>query len=306
MDDFFGCFIDLGLLIFSSLCISILDEAYITGDSQRKILWLIGVVIYLISMGTAFLGYVLPWGQMSYWAATVITNLLSAVPIVGADLVLWVWGGFAVGNPTLTRFYSLHFLLPFVIVALVVLHIYFLHLYERGNPMGISRKGRKVRFHYFYTVKDSFLFIVFIAFFVLTRCMFGYDFMDAENFIPANILVTPIHIQPEWYFLFAYAILRAIPNKLGGVIGLLLSVLVLAGYAINTENLYFRGFNWSVVDRFLFWSLVNTFLLLTWLGTCPAEYPYNGAAAFLTLLYFGLHLGLYFYTYLMNLRYLTK
>jgi len=272
----------------------------------KTVLWVIGVVIYLISMGTAFLGYVLPWGQMRYWAATVITNLLSAVPLVGTDLVVWVWGGFAVGNPTLTRFYSLHFLLPFVIVALVVLHIYFLHLYERGNPLGIPSTGRKVRFHYYYTIKDTFLFLVFISFFILTSLMFGYDFMDAENFIPANILVTPIHIQPEWYFLFAYAILRAIPNKLGGVVGLLLRVLVLMMYAVKTEGLYFRGFNWGIADRFLFWRLVNVFGLLTWLGTCPAEYPYNDAAALMTVLYFVLHLGLYRYALAMNARYMNK
>jgi len=222
------------------------------GAFTKTALWVVGVVIYLISMGTAFLGYVLPWGQMSYWAATVITNLLSAVPFVGNRLVIWVWGGFAVGNPTLTRFYSLHFLLPFVIVALVLVHIFFLHYYERGNPLGIRRKGRKISFHYAYTVKDTLFFLIFAAVFVLTRCMFGYDFMDAENFIPANILVTPIHIQPEWYFLFAYAILRAIPNKLGGVLGLVFGVLVLMLYAVGTSNLYFAGFNWGVGERLAF------------------------------------------------------
>jgi len=256
------------------------------GSYTKTILWNIGVLIYLILIGTAFLGYVLPWGQISYWAATVITNLLSAIPVIGSKLVVWVWGGFAVANPTLTRFYSLHFLLPFVVRALVVLHIFYLHLYGRSNPLGISSDTYKVSFHYYFSVKDGFYVIVFILILTLGSCVLGYDFIDPENFIPANNLVTPTHIQPEWYFLFAYAILRAIPNKLGGVIALVLAVIVLFLFRINTKNLFFSRMGYRPIIRFIFWSLVRVFFLLTWLGACAPEYPYITLRCIFTALYF--------------------
>ena len=250
--------------------------------------WNVGVLVYLILMGTAFLGYVLPWGQMSYWAATVITNLLSAIPYLGSYLVQWVWGGFAVANPTLTRFFALHYLLPFVVVFLVVIHLFYLHLYGRSNPLGISSNSNKVPFHYYYSVKDTFVFFLFFFIFIIFTLKYGYIFIDAENFIPANPLVTPTHIQPEWYFLFAYAILRSIPNKLGGVAALLLSVVFLFFFTISSSKLLFRGFNFSPLARLVFWSFVSVFLLLTWLGRCPAEDPYNMVALVCTLLYFFL------------------
>jgi len=256
------------------------------GSYTKIILWNLGVVIYLVLIGTAFLGYVLPWGQMSYWAATVITNLLRAIPIVGRKLVIWVWGGFAVGNPTLTRFYSLHFLLPFIVVGLVFLHVYYLHLYGRGNPLGVDRRRIKISFHYYFRVKDSLFFLGFIAVLILFSCIFGYNFIDPENFIPANILVTPIHIQPEWYFLFAYAILRAIPNKLGGVVALVAAVLILFAFPINRKKALFAGLAYRVGTRFLFWTIVATFIVLTWLGSCPAEYPFIGLAEKASLIYF--------------------
>lgn len=251
-------------------------------------LWNIGVLIYLILIGTAFLGYVLPWGQMSYWAATVITNLLSAIPIVGHALVEWVWGGFAVANPTLTRFFALHYLLPFVVSALVVVHIFFLHMHGRSNPLGVSSATNKVPFHYYYSVKDLYVYFVFFFVFMVVTLKYGYNLIDAENFIPANPLVTPTHIQPEWYFLFAYAILRSIPNKLGGVVGLVLSVILLFVFSISSSNLVFRGMHFSPVSRFLFWSFISNFFLLTWLGRCPAETPYTEVALFCTVLYFVL------------------
>jgi len=216
-------------------------------------LWNIGVVIYLILIGTAFLGYVLPWGQISYWAATVITNLLSAIPILGTILVEWVWGGFAVSNPTLTRFFALHYLIPFIVLGLVVLHLFFLHQRGRSNPLGISSNTNKVPFHYYYSVKDLYVFFVFAFVFLFVTLNYGYNLMDAENWIPANALVTPTHIQPEWYFLFAYAILRSIPNKLGGVLGLVSAVIVLFIFSFNSKNLIFRGFNYSPVARLLYW-----------------------------------------------------
>lgn len=265
--------------------------------------WNIGVMIYLILIGTAFLGYVLPWGQMSYWAATVITNLLSAIPWLGSVLVEWVWGGFAVGNPTLTRFFALHYLLPFLVTALVILHIFYLHLYGRSNPLGVSSNTNKVSFHYYYSVKDLYVYFVFFFIFIVFTLNYGYSFIDAENFIPANPLVTPTHIQPEWYFLFAYAILRSIPNKLGGVIGLLLAVLILFLFSVSSSKLLFRGTIYSPIARLLFWSLVSNFILLTWLGSCPAESPYTEVALVATITYFRFiltlcalpHLSTYYY-----------
>ncbi len=248
--------------------------------------WNIGVLIYLLLIGTAFLGYVLPWGQMSYWAATVITNLLSAIPFIGASLVQWVWGGFAVSNATLVRFYTLHFLLPFVVTVLVVFHLFFLHMHGSSNPLGIPSSSNKVPFHYYFSTKDLFVYFVFFFLFMYVTLVYGYDLMDAENWIPANPLVTPTHIQPEWYFLFAYAILRSIPNKLGGVVGLLLAVLCLFFFSLFSRALFFRGFSHSPVSRLLFWSLVSCFLLLTWLGSCPAESPFTEVALGLTVFYF--------------------
>lgn len=250
--------------------------------------WNIGVVIYLVLMGTAFLGYVLPWGQISYWAATVITNLLSAIPWLGSILVEWVWGGFAVGNPTLTRFFALHYLLPFLVTVMVILHIFYLHVYGSSNPLGISSNTNKVSFHYYYSVKDLFVYFVFIFVFMFFTLKYGYVFIDAENFIPANPLVTPTHIQPEWYFLFAYAILRSIPNKLGGVVGLLLAVCVLFLFSVSSSKLLFSGMMYSPISRLVFWFIVSNFLLLTWLGSCPAESPYTEVALYLTVSYFTL------------------
>ena len=268
--------------------------------------WNIGVLIYLILMGTAFLGYVLPWGQMSYWAATVITNLLSAIPFFGSILVEWVWGGFAVGNPTLTRFFALHYLLPFVVTALVLLHIFYLHVYGSSNPLGISSNTNKVSFHYYYSVKDLYVYFVFMFVFIFFTLKYGYAFIDAENFIPANPLVTPTHIQPEWYFLFAYAILRSIPNKLGGVVGLLLAVLVLFLFSFSSSNLLFSGMMYSPLARLTFWSVVSVFFLLTWLGSCPAESPYTEVALFTTVAYFSLMLLMCAWPHVSSYLYLNK
>nr|QST18659.1 cytochrome b [Brachionus angularis] len=268
--------------------------------------WNIGVVIYLILMGTAFLGYVLPWGQMSYWAATVITNLLSAIPWLGSVLVEWVWGGFAVGNPTLTRFFALHYLLPFVVTALVILHIFYLHLYGSSNPLGVSSNTNKVSFHYYYSVKDLYVYFVFLFVFMVFTLKYGYIFMDAENFIPANPLVTPTHIQPEWYFLFAYAILRSIPNKLGGVLGLVAAVMVLFIFSISTSKLLFTGSMYSPIARLVFWTLFSDFLLLTWLGSCPAESPYTEVAMFSTVAYFSLMFTLCIWPHVSTYLYLKS
>ena len=276
------------------------------GSFSYAEVWNIGVLIYFLLIGTAFLGYVLPWGQISYWAATVITNLLSAIPYFGGSLVEWVWGGFAVSNPTLTRFFALHYLLPFVISFLVILHIFFLHLHGRSNPLGVSSSTNKVSFHYYYSVKDLYVYFVFIFIFIVFTLKYGYVFIDAENFIPANPLVTPTHIQPEWYFLFAYAILRSIPNKLGGVVGLVAAVAFLFLFSLNSSKFLFSGFNFSPLSRFVFWSFVRTFFVLTWLGSCPAEAPYTFIALLITIVYFALIFALISWGHLVNYFYLSK
>ena len=269
-------------------------------------LWNIGVLIYLILIGTAFLGYVLPWGQMSYWAATVITNLLSAIPLLGSTLVQWVWGGFAVSNPTLTRFYTLHYLLPFVVSALVILHIFFLHIQGRSNHLGVSSRTNKVPFHYYYAVKDLYVYFVFMFIFMVVTLKYGYNLIDAENWIPANPLVTPTHIQPEWYFLFAYAILRSIPNKLGGVLGLVLSVIFLFVFTVSSSRIIFSGINFSPIARFVYWRFIANFFLLTWLGRCPAERPYNEVALFCTVLFFILISAIAAWSHVVTYLYLRN
>ena len=269
-------------------------------------LWNIGVLIYLILIGTAFLGYVLPWGQMSYWAATVITNLLSAIPLLGSTLVQWVWGGFAVSNPTLTRFYTLHYLLPFVVSALVILHIFFLHIQGRSNPLGVSSRTNKVPFHYYYAVKELYVYFVFMFIFMVVTLKYGYNLIDAENWIPANPLVTPTHIQPEWYFLFAYAILRSIPNKLGGVLGLVLSVIFLFVFTVSSSRIIFSGINFSPIARFVYWRFIANFFLLTWLGRCPAERPYNEVALFCTVLFFILISAIAAWSHVVTYLYLRN
>lgn len=247
--------------------------------------WNVGVILLFLTIGTAFLGYVLPWGQMSFWGATVITNLLSAVPYVGKILVEWVWGGFAVDNATLTRFFALHFLLPFAIAGLTILHLLFLHETGSNNPLGLNSDGEKVPFHSYYSFKDLVGFVI-ILFLLSLLVLFSPQLLtDPENFIPANPLVTPVHIQPEWYFLFAYAILRSIPNKLGGVIGLVASIAILFILPF-THTGKFRSLAFYPLNQILFWSLIGIFLILTWIGRCPVEAPYEQIGQVFTLLYF--------------------
>nr|URX53900.1 cytochrome b [Cryptotermes kirbyi]URX53913.1 cytochrome b [Cryptotermes kirbyi] len=246
--------------------------------------WSIGVVIFFTTMATAFLGYVLPWGQMSFWGATVITNLLSAIPYVGTILVQWVWGGFAVDNATLTRFFTLHFLMPFVITALVMIHLLFLHQTGSNNPLGLKSDTDKIPFHPYFTTKDIFGFIILIAILSTLSLKEPYMLGDPDNFIPANPLVTPVHIQPEWYFLFAYAILRSIPNKLGGVIALVMSIAIL--FILPAYKASFSGIQFYPLNQLMFWIMVNTVLLLTWIGARPVEDPYILTGQILTVMYF--------------------
>nr|WMV00624.1 cytochrome b [Maoricicada lindsayi] len=248
--------------------------------------WSIGVIMLLMLMATAFLGYVLPWGQMSFWGATVITNLLSAIPYLGMTLVNWIWGGFAVDNATLTRFYSFHFILPFIVLSLTVIHLLYLHTTGSNNPLGINSNNDKVPFHPYFSIKDmmslSMLMIMFLMFVMLEPYMLG----DPDNFIPANPLVTPKHIQPEWYFLFAYAILRSIPNKLGGVIALFMSIFILM-FVPLLNNSNFMGLSNYPMNQILFWYLLTILVLLTWIGARPVELPYVNFGMMLTLMYFS-------------------
>jgi len=248
--------------------------------------WIIGVTLLILTIATAFLGYVLPWGQISFWGATVITNLFSAIPLIGSEIVNWIWGGFAVGNPTLRRFYSLHFLLPFIIAGTSAVHILFLHQTGSSNPLGLNSNYDKLPFHQYYSVKDIIGFRgVFIIFTYI--CFFNPWLLgDPENFIRANPLVTPVHIQPEWYFLFAYAILRSIPNKLGGVVALAASVAVF--YTLRLSGGYsIKGIPFYPINKPLFWGFCALVILLTWIGARPVEDPYIFVGQILTFTYFA-------------------
>nr|YP_010593039.1 cytochrome b [Aparapotamon huizeense]WAB69706.1 cytochrome b [Aparapotamon huizeense] len=251
--------------------------------------WMVGVMILLLVMATAFLGYVLPWGQMSFWGATVITNLFSAIPFIGIDLVQWIWGGFSVDNATLTRFFSFHFILPFIVAAFSLIHILFLHQAGANNPLGISTHIDKVPFHPYFTFKDIVGFIILMFLLLFLSLSFPYFLGDPDNFIPANPLVTPPHIQPEWYFLFAYAILRSIPNKLGGVIALILSVLIIVILPFSHFS-KFRSLMFYPFNQILFWWLVSIIMLLTWIGARPVESPYILTGQILTITYFSFYL----------------
>nr|QVT10964.1 cytochrome b [Clanis deucalion] len=248
--------------------------------------WFVGIIILFMLMATAFMGYVLPWGQMSFWGATVITNLLSAIPYLGDMLVNWIWGGFAVDNATLTRFYTFHFLLPFIILMLTMIHLLFLHQTGSNNPLGMNSNLDKIPFHPFFTYKDLIGFIILIFLLAMLTLTNPYLLGDPDNFIPANPLVTPIHIQPEWYFLFAYAILRSIPNKLGGVIALIMSILILIILPM-TFNKKMQGLQFYPINQMLFWLFIIMISLLTWIGARPVENPYIITSQILTISYFS-------------------
>nr|YP_010507433.1 cytochrome b [Distenia punctulatoides]UXG19095.1 cytochrome b [Distenia punctulatoides] len=251
--------------------------------------WMIGVTIFFLVMATAFLGYVLPWGQMSFWGATVITNLVSAIPYLGSTIVQWVWGGFAVDNATLNRFFALHFLLPFIVSALVIIHLLFLHQTGSSNPLGLNSNIDKIPFHPYFSWKDIMGFLMMISALVILTLYSPYSLGDPDNFTPANPLVTPVHIQPEWYFLFAYAILRSIPNKLGGVIALVASIAILYIVPfINTS--IFKSNQFYPLNKILFWMLLSTIILLTWIGARPVEDPYILTGQILTILYFIIYI----------------
>lgn len=250
--------------------------------------WTSGIVILLLLILTAFLGYVLPWGQIRFWAATVITNIISAVPMFGTIIVQWIWGGFAVREATLTRFYSFHFVFPFVILALIFLHLLILHQTGSNNPLNISASKNKIPFAHYFIYKDLFRLLVILFSFSLVVLFYPILFNEPENFIAANPLSTPAHIKPEWYFLWAYAILRAIPRKLGGVVAMLIAILVFVVFPIKIKSNNLPLFN----KVFYLW--VASLFILSWIGGCPVEWPYDLLRKVACTTYFSLVAVIFF------------
>nr|YP_010890091.1 cytochrome b [Gymnopraia lapislazula]WJJ70115.1 cytochrome b [Gymnopraia lapislazula] len=275
---------NLASIIFILLYIHIARGIYFGNYIKYKV-WFVGIILFLLLMITSFLGYVLPWGQMSYWGATVITNFISAIPYIGNTILLWLWGGFSIGNPTLNRFYSFHFISPFIILIFIFLHIYFLHKVGSSNPENIDIKFSYIKFTPYYFLKDLHGFFVTLIPIILLLFFYPYLLGDPENYIKANSLITPNHIMPEWYFLFAYAILRSIPNKLGGIFGLLLSILIL--FILPLYNFtYIQGNRFNPIGKLTFWFLVCNFILLSWLGSKFIEHPYIIIGIISTIYYF--------------------
>ena len=258
---------------------------YASYSKPRDHLWCSGVLIFILMMATAFMGYVLPWGQMSFWGATVITNLFSAIPLIGKNIVNWLWGGFSVDNPTLNRFFSLHFFLPFIIAGTSGLHLVLLHQHGSSNPLGTYLQTDNIPFYPYFYVKDLFGFIVMMLAFSIFIFYYPNSLGHPDNYIIADPMKTPLHIVPEWYFLPFYAILRSIPNKIGGVIAMFGSLVILftIPYTNSTE---IRSSAFRPLFKIFFWILVVAFLILGWVGQMPVEYPFTEIGIIAMVYYF--------------------
>ena len=256
--------------------------------APREVLWWVGIIIFLLTMATAFMGYVLPWGQMSFWGATVITNLFSAIPVVGESIVTWLWGGYSVDNPTLNRFFVLHFLMPFLIVGIVFLHLIALHQTGSNNPTGVPMKSKKdaIAFHPYFTIKDLVGFVAFFLVFGYFLFFYLNSLGHPDNYIPANPMVTPAHIVPEWYFLPFYAVLRAVPDKLGGVV-MMFGAIVLLFFLPYLDKSPVRSGAYRPLFKKFFYLFILNFIFLGWLGKAPAEGWYIIASRLSTLYYYA-------------------
>lgn len=252
--------------------------------SNHKKVWMSGVTIIIVLIAISFLGYVLPWGQMSYWAVAVITNLLSVIPIIGDDIVKWIWGGFSVRAPTLTRFYSFHFLLPFILIFLTLIHLVFLHYQGSRNRLGVRRNIDKIQFHPYFTIKDTIFIVIVLTISIIVSFFTPYILGDAINNVPANSMQTPVHIQPEWYFLPSYAILRSLPRKTAGVLALLLSVSIF--YFMPLFKLKFST-KFNYYRQLTFWRIIASFIFLIKIGALPAEEPFVEIRKWGALVYFS-------------------
>lgn len=261
---------------------------------KLKKVWLVGNIIFLLSILTAFLGYVLPWGQIRFWAATVITNLVRAVPVIGKAVVEWLWGGFSVRTVTLNRFYSFHFLFPFILLVLVIMHLLFLHLSLSRNPLGVKKRMDYTEFHQYFTRKDLFGLVVIFMVWIFFTIFFPILFIDPENFIPSNPMRTPPHIKPEWYFLPFYAVLRSVPNKLGGVILIVIIIVFLAVLSFvrnRDDKVHYIFVNRGKIKLRL---LLRLLFLLFWIGARPVVYPYDRLGKILVLSYFLMFFARFF------------
>jgi ubiquinol-cytochrome c reductase cytochrome b subunit len=261
---------------------------------KLKKVWLVGNVIFLLAILTAFLGYVLPWGQIRFWAATVITNLVRAVPFIGKTLVEWLWGGFSVSTVTLNRFYSFHFLFPFILLFLVLIHLIFLHLSLSRNPLGIKKRIDYTEFHQYFTSKDFIGFIIIFIIWIFFTFFFPNLFIDPENYISSNPIRTPTHIKPEWYFLPFYAVLRSVPNKLGGVILILIMILLLGALSFIRNNETKVHFIFIRKNKIILRVLRSLIFLLFWIGARPVVYPYDSLGKLLVLSYFFIFVARFF------------
>ena len=289
-------------LLFLFLYLHISRGIYYQSFNLKKT-WNIGVFILISAIATAFMGYILPWGQIRFWGATVITNLFSTIPYIGSVLVEWLWGGFTVDNPTLNRFFTLHFILPFIILLLIIIHLLFLHQKGSTNPIGLNSNSDRIPFHPYFSIKDFLIFII-ISIPLITLIIYNPNLLtDPENFLLSSPLITPTHIKPEWYFLWLYAILRSVPNKLGGVLALFFALTILFTLPLtlkpNTQSNRFYPLNQTI-----FWTLATTWILLTWIGRQPVQPPFIIIRQILSTLYFSYFLinplSFYWWDYYLN------